>query len=144
MRLRDYLAVWPPIWLGTASDVALPREETGRLSEVRYSTTKAHRTLLVIEHEGKRFTGCLVFRDGASCERATNFLQVCRGKEVVDIGNSEITFSVFSPLPGKSTIGAHFGLFQKLMPRQFHLAGGKRLKSHHEIGFFFSCFEIDL
>ena len=102
MRLHDYLTVWPPIWMGTASDVAPPRGEIGRLVEVRYSATKPHRTLLVIEHAGKKFTGCLIFPDGASCERATNFLQVCRGKEVVDIGNSEITFTVFSPLPGKN------------------------------------------
>jgi hypothetical protein len=125
MLLRDYLSgiyfycrMWPPAWAGVASSVQTPRGEVGCLVEVRNSSVNSRRIFLVIEHEGKRFTGYLMFKDDASCERISNLLQVCRGMRIEDIGNLEITFSVFPPLPGQGAFKRRaFWVIPRLMQR---------------------------
>jgi hypothetical protein len=59
-----------------------------------------------------------MFKDDASCERISNLLQVCRGMRIEDIGNLEITFSVFPPFPGQSAFKRRaFWVIPRLMQR---------------------------
>jgi hypothetical protein len=111
MRLRDYLAgiflffrMWPPIWVGEASNIPSPRGEVGRLVEARYTTANPRRVFLVIQHDAKRFLGCLMFKDDSSAARMSDFLQACCGMRIKDIGDLEITFPVSPPVRRKHAL----------------------------------------
>lgn len=97
MQLRDHPlmsyqgeSMWPPIWVGGGKRGTRPQGEVGHLREVRYYRTKPGRLFLTMEHEGVRYTGCLLLDDTDSCLRVCELLKKNYGMFINTIGSLEM------------------------------------------------------
>jgi hypothetical protein len=62
------ISAWPPIWVSLDGEkIARLTGEVGILREVRMDKFNQDKCFLVIEHNGLKFTGCLMFNDRSFC-----------------------------------------------------------------------------
>lgn len=85
-------------------DPALRVGEIGILRQVNGEDGFCTRCFLVIEHDGQRHVGALLFDDAMFCGVITKFLQSYIGLPIKDIGDLDISFTV---QPHRSAIGQH-------------------------------------
>jgi hypothetical protein len=76
-RLMSYRCVpnWPPVWVRrkSAAEQVL-RGELGILQQVITTEFACRRSFLLIEHEGLRYMGCLIFSDTRFCRPIVKLL----------------------------------------------------------------------
>lgn len=99
MKLRNHplmryeaLANWPPVWSRSGVDGRVG--EIGVLRQVNGEDGFCTRCFLVIEHDGQRYVGALLFDDAMFCGFITKFLQSYIGLPIKDIGDLDISFTV--------------------------------------------------
>ena len=66
----------------------------GILRQVNGEDGFCTRCFLVIEHDGQRYVGALLFDDAMFCGFITKFLQSYIGLPIKDIGDLDISFTV--------------------------------------------------
>jgi hypothetical protein len=82
---------WPPVWVGTNQKHEPLRGEVGILKDVVPSQTEnANRFFLIIEDEGWRYVGCLLFQDLSFCRQIYKLLCEHRGDTIEQIGNIDL------------------------------------------------------
>jgi len=86
---------WPPAW----STLAIrskpgPRGEVGTLEEVLMNNLYYDRIFMAILYEGYRYLGCLIFDDASFCFQIFAFLKLNRGKQIKDIGDSDLAHTL--------------------------------------------------
>lgn len=100
MELRDHpfishrrLPAWPPIWspIHPENDQKSLKGEIGRLEAVLAGSRD--KCFLVIEHEGKRYIGCLFMDDSNFCAKTTATLQEYVGCTIKEIGGIDLFFN---------------------------------------------------
>jgi len=102
VQLRDHplmsyrgMPNWPPAW----STLAIrskpgPRGEVGTLEEVLMNNLYDDRIFMAILYEGYRYLGCLIFDDASFCFQIFAFLKLNRGKQIKDIGDSDLAHTL--------------------------------------------------
>jgi hypothetical protein len=100
MELRDHplishhsVPAWPPIWspIHPENDRKSLKGEIGRLETVLANSRD--KCFLVIEHEGKRYIGCLFMDDSNFYAKTTVTLQKYIGRAIKEIGGIDLSFS---------------------------------------------------
>jgi hypothetical protein len=78
-RLMSYRGVpnWPPVWVRrkSAAEQQILRGELGILQQVITTEFTCRRSFLLIEHEGLRYMGCLIFSDARFCRPIVKLLR---------------------------------------------------------------------
>jgi hypothetical protein len=104
MQLRNHPALtyrgvrsWPPPWTGrNGHTVKTITGEVGILRAVEMYRAQPQECYLTIEHEGERYTGCLVVEDLVFAQRLFTWLKwVCVGLAVKDIGDFDVSKSPY-------------------------------------------------
>jgi len=100
MQLRDHplisyrgLPSWPPTWsLADAkkSDLKTLRGEIGRLKYILPGEAP-DRFFLIIEHEGHRYVGCLLFTVRSFCTQMMAFIEKQAGLTIKEIGDQDLS-----------------------------------------------------
>ena len=106
MHLRDHplmtyrgVRTWPPVWtLIRGIENSAPKGEVGVLKEfsvsaipsVTSNTRTYNRIFLFIEHDGRRYIGCLMLEDYAFCQEIAKLLNDYRGRALEEIGSAEL------------------------------------------------------
>ncbi|HEX5023524.1 MAG TPA: hypothetical protein VFX54_22840 [Candidatus Binatia bacterium] len=115
MKLRNHplmryeaLANWPPVWSRSGVDGRVG--EIGILRQVNGEDGFCTRCFLVIEHDGQRYVGALLFDDAMFCHFITKFLQSYIGLAIKDIGDLDISLYGAAPSKRLRTIGCHVSL----------------------------------
>jgi hypothetical protein len=79
---------WPPVWvMGSKGKIT---GETGILKDIRRDARNGKRCYLVIEHEGDRYHGALLFDDPMFCSLISGVLENHRGWSIKDIGDLDL------------------------------------------------------
>jgi len=89
---HDALASWPPVWSRSGNDGRIG--EIGILRQVNNGADICTRCFLVIEHEGHRYVGALLFDDARFCGFVTRFLQAHVGRAIKEIGDLDLSFTL--------------------------------------------------
>jgi hypothetical protein len=96
--LMSYRGVpnWPPVWtIGYATVIKTVKgEEVGILKHVIRHDAPRNRCFLIIEHEGERYIGTLLFDDATFCQQICRFLDHYIGCSIREIGSLEVTFTL--------------------------------------------------
>jgi len=98
MKFRDHplmsyhgLRNWPPVWVGTGNGVnTRVTGEVGTLTGLKIYDLSYTRIFLVIEHEERRYIGCLFFDDRGFCRTVYNLLQGYIGTSISAIAEIDI------------------------------------------------------
>jgi hypothetical protein len=102
IELRDHprlsyrgMHSWPPLWTqrGTNGNKTL-RGEVGILRQVNGDSRSNRRCFLVIEHEGERYVGTLLFDDHVFCWLVSKVLKTHIGWPIKDIGALDMSFTL--------------------------------------------------
>jgi hypothetical protein len=99
MQLRDHplmshrgVRSWPPVWSQvTDSGNKTVRGELGVLRYVHANPSISNKCFLVIEHEGEKYVGCIIFDDQAFCVQLTTFLRTQTGRTIREIGDLDLS-----------------------------------------------------
>jgi hypothetical protein len=86
---------WPPVWVYIKDNITKKfKGEGGVLKHVKPVEPEPERSRLVlaIAHEGKIYTGCLMFDDHAFCSQIKTLLQNYCGHSIQDIGDLDIPY----------------------------------------------------
>ena len=82
VKLRDHPLItyhgrrnWPPLWTRNPPPDEAPIGDAGILKHLVQHEHLPRRSFLMIEHDGKFYTGCLLFDDAAFCKQIAEFLQ---------------------------------------------------------------------
>src|SRR5262245_48188154 len=95
--LMSYRGVsnWPPAWVGTNERHEPLRGERGILEDVVPSQTEnASRFFLVIEDEGSKYVGCLLFQDLSFCRQIYKLMIAHRGDTIARIGDIDLSHTL--------------------------------------------------
>jgi hypothetical protein len=86
---------WPPVWTqaGTVGNKSA-RGEVGVLKQVNGDRRSTQRFYLVIEHEGERYVGALLFDDAAFGWFISKVLRSHIGWPIKTIGSLDFSFSL--------------------------------------------------
>jgi hypothetical protein len=104
LALRDHprmqyrgLRNWPPRWTqaGTEGNKVLSGE-VGTLKQVNRDSRSARRCFLVIESDGERYVGALLFDDEIVCWLVSHVLRSHIGWSIRDLGDLDLSFTVSS------------------------------------------------
>ncbi len=87
---HDALASWPPVWSRSGNDGRIG--EIGILKQVNSEDNFCKRCFLVIEYEGRRYVGALLFDDPRFCGFVATLLQDHVGRTIKEIGDLDISF----------------------------------------------------
>ena len=83
---------WPPVWVhsrdGSYKSVT---GEVGVLKYVYASNGVSNRCYLVIEHDGTKYVGCLIFKDVPFCAAVANILRLQVGRSIKEIGDLDLS-----------------------------------------------------
>jgi hypothetical protein len=99
MKLRDHplmsyngVSSWPPTWLWGGGVRYVPAVgEVGVLKDViRSSTEPYEKCFLIMEHEGRKYMGTLVFGDSNFCQEIYTVLTERRGNSIKEIGGVDL------------------------------------------------------
>jgi hypothetical protein len=102
VELRDHplmqyrgMRNWPPVWTqaGTAGDKSA-RGELGVLKQVNGDRRSSQRFYLVIEHEGERYVGALLFDDAVFGWFISKVLRSHIGWPIKNISALDLSFSL--------------------------------------------------
>ena len=102
VELRDHPSMqyrgmrnWPPVWTqaGTTGNKSA-RGEIGVLKQVNGDRRSTQRFYLVIEHEGERYVGALLFDDTAFGWFISKVLRSHIGWPIKNIGALDLSFSL--------------------------------------------------
>jgi hypothetical protein len=102
MKLRDHplmsclgMRNWPPAWLWRGgSEDTRPNGEVGILKNVIMSDIDPPtRCLLVMQHMGAEYIGCLSFGNSAFCREISRVLRNHCGNSIHEIGDIDISYS---------------------------------------------------
>jgi hypothetical protein len=86
---------WPPIWThGYSQIVKTITGEVGILKHVMILSQMPTQCYLVIEYEGERYAGCLLFDDGTFCQQIRKLLQCYLGYSTKEIGNLDLSYTL--------------------------------------------------
>jgi hypothetical protein len=86
------LCNWPPVWVpSNGKDPMSLRGEVGILSYVHASNGISRKCYLVMEHEGSRYVGCLIFDDPSFCYQVSMLLRTHVGRPIKEIGNLDVS-----------------------------------------------------
>jgi len=99
MKLRNHpgmsyhgISNWPPVWVPSAGGgVAALRGELGTLKYVHGSNRISRKCYLVIEHEGKKYIGCLIFNDPSFCYEVAMLLRAHVGRSIKKLGDLDLS-----------------------------------------------------
>jgi hypothetical protein len=102
LQLRDHpqmkyrgLRNWPPVW--TQTGTGGNRNATGELGilrQVNGDSRSKRRCFLVIEHEGERYIGALLFDDHVFCWLISKVLRSHLGWSIKDVGDLDLSFTL--------------------------------------------------
>jgi len=86
---------WPPVWTqqGTGRNKTLVGE-LGVLRQVNGDSRSATRCFLVIEHEGERYIGALLFDDHIFCWLVLQVLKSHIGWSIKALGDLDLSFTL--------------------------------------------------
>jgi hypothetical protein len=80
------ISAWPPIWVSLdGGNITRLTGEIGILKEVRMDELKQDKCFLVIEYNGLKFTGCIMFNDRSFCQQMYRLLVDHCGRAIHDI-----------------------------------------------------------
>jgi hypothetical protein len=102
MKLRDHPLMshrgvpnWPPIWThGQGKRVKIVRGEVGVLRLVCSNPSYCTRCYLIIDYEGQKYVGTLIFDSKKFCQQITEFLKLNIRKTIIEIGDLDISFTL--------------------------------------------------
>ena len=102
MTLRDHpgmsyrgLKNWPPVWTQTQNgSVKTVLGEIGVLRCIYANDRIASKCYLVIDHEGQRYVGCLIFSDRSFANLVTRLLRTYVGRSIQEIGDLDVTHTL--------------------------------------------------
>jgi hypothetical protein len=102
MELRHHPAMsyrgvvnWPPVWTrARQGNVATVRGEVGVLLQVYGACFGARKCYLVIEHDSRRYVGCLLFSDAVACMNISLLLRAGSGSSIEEVGGYEVSPSL--------------------------------------------------
>ena len=82
---------WPPVWTHVAKEnVKTMRGEVGVLTYVLSHERRSNKCYMVIDEDGERFVGCLIFDDITFCGQIATLLKRHLGHVVKKIGDIEV------------------------------------------------------
>jgi hypothetical protein len=100
MQLRHHPAMqyrgvpsWPPIWTQPGGP-SLPRGETGILQYVHQNPLLSDKFFLVIEHEGQRWVGALMFDNMTFCHGMCEIIKLHVGRTIKEIGDLDVSHTL--------------------------------------------------
>jgi len=102
MELREHplmsyrgVSNWPPVWV-PLSDLEGQRlnGEVGTLTEVRMTKELPKSCFLVVNHNEKRYLGCLLFNDQSFCDQIFVLLQNYYGYPIDSIARLDISHTL--------------------------------------------------
>jgi hypothetical protein len=83
---------WPPVWVSSRGDGQRNmRGEVGVLRYVHASNRISRKCYLVIEHEGSKYIGCLIFNDPSFCYTVSMLLRAQVGRTIEEIGGLDVS-----------------------------------------------------
>ena len=87
---------WPPVWTNgkQPSGVKKIEGEIGILKFVMAHDRMPNRLFMFIEHEGERYTGCLLFNDRSFCRQIETILETEIGASIREIGDLDLTYTL--------------------------------------------------
>jgi hypothetical protein len=86
---------WPPVWThGYAREVKSITGEVGVLKHVMRHTEMPTKCYLVIDYEGERYTGCLLFDDASFCKHIEALLEDFLGYSIKEIGDLDLSHTL--------------------------------------------------
>ena len=89
ITLRGHL-VWPPIWYKSKDTAPTVTGEVGVLKFVHAQAEVSLKCYIVMECEGEKYIGELVFHDRASSQRIAFLLRSSIGRSIKEIGDIDI------------------------------------------------------
>jgi hypothetical protein len=100
MQLRHHPAMryrgvsnWPPTW--TQPDgTSLSPGEIGILQYVHTNPLLSGKCFLVIEHEGQRWVGSLIFDNAALCRQISEIIKPHLGRTIEEIGDLDVSHTL--------------------------------------------------
>jgi len=87
---------WPPVWTNgkQPSGVKKIEGEIGILKYVMVHDQMPNRIFLFIEHEGKVYTGCLLFNDRSFRQELQTILETQIGATIKEIGDLDLSYTL--------------------------------------------------
>jgi hypothetical protein len=86
---------WPPVWSQAGTNgKKTATGEVGILKQVNGDSRSNKRCFLVIEHEGERYIGALLFDDAIFCWLISRVLKSHIGWSVKDLGELDLSFTL--------------------------------------------------
>jgi hypothetical protein len=86
---------WPPVWThGYSRFVKTVTGEVGILKHVAIHDQMPSRCYLITEHEGERYTGCLLFDDSIFCHQMRRILEDHIDRSIREIGDLDLRFTL--------------------------------------------------
>jgi len=82
---------WPPVW--TQGYAPTAKRVTGEIGVLKHVTTHPalrNKVYLIVEHEGERYTGCLMMDDTTFCAQITHLLHFFPGRAIKEIGDLDL------------------------------------------------------
>jgi hypothetical protein len=89
-RLRN----WPPVWSQRGPKDATLQGEIGNLIYVHFSRESSTRFYLVIDHEGAKYVGSLIFDDPVFCGQICTLLKGNIGRSIKEIGDLDLSYTL--------------------------------------------------
>jgi len=83
---------WPPIWTNSGKTDEIG--EIGILRQVNGDSQLCSRCFLVIEHEGQRYVGALLFSDVMFCSSIREILKNYIGRSIKEIGDLDLSHTL--------------------------------------------------
>jgi hypothetical protein len=100
MQLRDHplmrygvLPNWPPVW-SQPRGRTLPASEIGTLRYVWANPRLPTKFFLVIDHEGAKYVGCLVFDNAVFANPVRQLIQLSIGRTIKEIGDLDLAHTL--------------------------------------------------
>jgi hypothetical protein len=102
MKLRDhplmsYRSVpnWPPVWTcGYEAEKKITKGEVGNLKHVMRVGGMPYTCFLIIDYQGVRYVGSLLFDDVRFCTQIYNVLDARVGSSIADIGDLDVSHTL--------------------------------------------------
>jgi hypothetical protein len=86
---------WPPIWTQAGTERnKVASGEVGILKQANGDSRSSTRCFLVIEHEGERYIGALLFDDHIFCWLVLQVLKSHIGRSIKDLGDLDLSFTL--------------------------------------------------
>jgi hypothetical protein len=102
VQLRDHPLMsyhgvpnWPPRWITTRKHKDdKPTGEVGILDKVLTSNLFSDKFFLVIEHQNRKYMGCLLFDDRVFCSEIYRLMTCCVHCSTREIGDTDVSYTL--------------------------------------------------